>query len=87
MSLGSLNPDLYKDIDNDEDGLDIPVDHLGSVWFAVDYERDTERLTITLIKARNLRNRSPFGGISCDPFVRSVTSSFTSTRCSWSIIR
>ena len=43
---------------------------LGSVRFGVAYERETERLTVTLVRARNLPSRNPGTGNACDPFVR-----------------
>ena len=45
---------------------------LGSVRFGVSYERETERLTVTLVRARNLPSRNPGTANACDPFVRCV---------------
>lgn len=70
-ALGSIDPSLYKICDEDDD-YEVPEDHIGRVWFAVEYERESEKLLVTLIKAKNLPNRS-FGNVnSCDPFVRWV---------------
>lgn len=68
-ALGSIDPSLYR-ISDEDDNYEIPPEHLGRIWFAVEYERETEKLLVTLIKARNLPNRA-FGGTGgCDPFVR-----------------
>jgi hypothetical protein len=68
-ALGSIDPSLYRISDEDDD-YEIPPDHLGRVWFAVEYERETEKLLVTLIKAKNLPTRA-FGLVNgCDPFVR-----------------
>ncbi|XP_045213417.1 synaptotagmin-15-like isoform X3 [Mercenaria mercenaria] len=68
-ALGSIDPSLYR-ISDEDDEYEIPPDHLGRVWFAVEYERETEKLLVTLIKAKNLPNRT-FGAVNgCDPFVR-----------------
>ena len=83
--LGGIDPTLYKtaagsgaddddDIDDLHEGLD-QVDAgrgLGSVRFGVSYERETERLTVTLVRARNLPSRNPGTANACDPFVRSA---------------
>lgn len=83
--MGGIDPTLYKtagscgaadegDADDDEVGLDVLEGGrcLGSVRFAVSYERETERLTVTLVRARNLPSRNPGTGNACDPFVRFV---------------
>jgi hypothetical protein len=71
-ALGSIDPSLYKIADEDDD-YEIPMDHLGRVWFAVEYERETEKLLVTLIKAKNLPSRQMGSDNACDPFVRYVT--------------
>ncbi|CAC5402146.1 SYT15 [Mytilus coruscus] len=68
-ALGSIDPSLYKIVDED-DTYEIPVDHIGRLWFAVEYERETEKLLVTLIKAKNLPTRQYGNNSSCDPFVR-----------------
>ena len=70
-SLGSIDPALYKVSDEDDD-YDFGPQHIGRIWFAVEYERETEKLLVTVIKARNLPNRSLGNANGCDPFVRSV---------------
>ncbi|PVD39244.1 hypothetical protein C0Q70_01872 [Pomacea canaliculata] len=45
-ALGSIDPSLYKISDEDDD-YDIPRDHLGRIWFAVEYELETEKLLVT----------------------------------------
>lgn len=68
-ALGSIDPSLYR-ISDEDDEYEIPPNHLGRIWFAVEYERETEKLLVTLIKAKNLPNRA-FGATNgCDPFVR-----------------
>jgi len=68
-ALGSIDPSLYR-ISDEDDQYDIPPEHLGRVWFAVEYERETEKLLVTLIKSRNLPNRMFGASNGCDPFVR-----------------
>ena len=68
-SLGSIDPSLYKMNDADDD-YDIPEHHIGRVWFAVEYERESEKLMVTLMKAKNLPSRSLTAANSCDPFCR-----------------
>lgn len=68
-ALGSIDPSLYKVVDED-DHYDIPPDHIGRVWFATEYDRETEKLLVTLIKARNLSSRTQGLDNACDPFVR-----------------
>ncbi|XP_052782510.1 synaptotagmin-15-like isoform X2 [Mya arenaria] len=68
-ALGSIDPSLYRIADEDDD-YDIPQDHLGRAWFAVQYERETEKLLVTLIKAKNLPSKACAASNGCDPFVR-----------------
>ena len=68
-ALGSIDPSLYKIVDEDDD-YEIPMDHIGRVWFAVEYERETEKLLVTLMKAKNLPTRQYGNNSSCDPFIR-----------------
>jgi len=82
--LGGIDPTLYKTAasaaadDNEFDDDDVGLDQveggrgLGSVRFGVAYERDTERLNVTLVRARNLPSRNPGTANACDPFVRSI---------------
>ena len=73
-ALGSIDPSLYR-ISDEDDNYEIPPEHLGRIWFAVEYERETEKLLVTLIKARNLPNRAFGGANGCDPFVRYISTS------------
>ncbi|KAL8577899.1 hypothetical protein ACOMHN_011895 [Nucella lapillus] len=68
-ALGSIDPSLYKIADEDDD-YEIPRNHLGRVWFAIEYERETEKLLVTLIKAKNLPSRQLGSDNGCDPYVR-----------------
>ena len=68
-ALGSIDPSLYKMNDEDND-YDFGDDHLGRCWFAVEYERESEKLLLTLMKARNLPSRAMGSTNACDPFVR-----------------
>ena len=52
--LGRLDPNLYLSETN-EDLYDVPMDHLGRVWFTISYDEAAEQLRITIHKARNLR--------------------------------
>lgn len=67
--LGAIDPSLYKIVDEDED-YDMSEDHIGRLWFTVEYERETEKLLVTLIKAKNLPSRTMSSSNGCDPFVR-----------------
>ncbi|XP_039273567.2 synaptotagmin-15-like isoform X1 [Styela clava] len=69
LSLGAINKDLYlvdqyENQDNNEgtDGFfssssraNFPPDHVGRVWFALTYEESSEKLVLSLLKARNLK--------------------------------
>ncbi|XP_073430953.1 synaptotagmin-15 isoform X1 [Dendrobates tinctorius] len=63
--LGSINPALYKYPEDNEE-TDFPEGNIGRIWFAVEYEYETERLVVSLIKVRNLQ----FSSDSCNPFVK-----------------
>ncbi|KAM9326819.1 synaptotagmin-15 [Gastrophryne carolinensis] len=63
--LGSINPALYKYPDDNEE-KDFPEGNIGRIWFAVEYEHESERLVVSLIKVRNLY----FSSDSCNPFVK-----------------
>ncbi|XP_071829871.1 synaptotagmin-15-like isoform X2 [Apostichopus japonicus] len=67
--LGGLNPELYK-IQDEEEESDFPDEHIGRIWFAVEYELESERLVVSLIKARNLPSRTMGVGNQCDPLVK-----------------
>ncbi|KAJ8023079.1 Synaptotagmin-15 [Holothuria leucospilota] len=67
--LGGLNPELYK-IQDEEEESDFPDDHIGRIWFAVEYELESERLVVSLIKARNLPSRTLGVANQCDPLVK-----------------
>ena len=47
-----------------------PAGHLGRVWFTLEYENETEKLLVTLVRARHLPCRSRAHANSCDPFAR-----------------
>ena len=56
--LGNIDPRLYKlASDSDDDDYDVPDNHIGRVWFGVRYEAQSEKLQVTLIKAKNLATR------------------------------
>ncbi|CAG7817180.1 unnamed protein product [Allacma fusca] len=57
--MGGLNPELYKSRpeNEEEEGVEYPENHYGRVWYALEYETTSERLLLTLIKARNLEDR------------------------------
>ncbi|KAM4636698.1 synaptotagmin-15-like [Discoglossus pictus] len=63
--VGSINPALYKYPEDNEES-DFPEGNIGRVWFAVEYEQESERLVVSLIKVRNLHYSSE----SCCPFVK-----------------
>ncbi|XP_018081016.1 synaptotagmin-15 isoform X2 [Xenopus laevis] len=63
--VGSINPALYKFPEVNEE-TDFPEGNIGRIWFAVEYELETERLVVSLMKVRNLQ----FGSDSCNPFLK-----------------
>jgi len=70
--LGGLNPELYKtncDLE-DDDSVDSPDFHNGRVWYALEYDTASERLIVTLVKARNLSERDNNDCDSANTFVR-----------------
>ncbi|XP_055924590.1 synaptotagmin-15-like [Argiope bruennichi] len=69
--LGGLNPDLYKAAPEEEIEEDnFPEGHRGRLWFNLEYDVNTERLIVHVIKAKNLPSRV-YGAVNCcDPFVR-----------------
>ncbi|XP_035671158.1 synaptotagmin-15-like isoform X2 [Branchiostoma floridae] len=69
FSLGAIDPDLYKATQDDSE-TNFPEDHLGRVWFALEYQREAERLLVSLIKIKNLPSRTPGSSNACDPFVK-----------------
>ena len=68
-ALGTIAPSLYKMVDED-DNIVYPDDNIGRIWFAVEYERESEKLLVNLIKAKNLPSRVLGNVNGCDPFVR-----------------
>ncbi|XP_043912440.1 synaptotagmin-15-like isoform X2 [Protopterus annectens] len=63
-AFGKINPDLYSE---EADEMDYPDNNIGRLWFVVEYESETERLLVSLIKARNLQLSSCE---TCNPFVK-----------------
>ncbi|WAQ96372.1 SYT15-like protein, partial [Mya arenaria] len=63
-ALGSIDPILYRIADEDDD-YDIPQDHLGRAWFAVQYEKETEKLLVIFIKAKNLPSKACAASNGC----------------------
>uniref|UniRef100_A0A6P7FFI4 Synaptotagmin-15-like n=1 Tax=Diabrotica virgifera virgifera TaxID=50390 RepID=A0A6P7FFI4_DIAVI len=67
--LGVIEPALYKStLDLDE--IQWPEGHIGRLWFSLRYEPSTEKLLVSLLKAKNLPSRTIGTVNSCDPFVR-----------------
>lgn len=75
-SLGSIDPSLYRTADDyDVDGdTDLPEGHIGRVRFGVQYNREDEKLKVSLVSARNLPSRLAGTPNACDPFVRFIYS-------------
>lgn len=75
FSLGSIDPSLYRrttgDYDDDDDDDETDEGSLGRIRFTVQYNRDSEKLMVTIIAARNLQSRISGTANACDPFVRS----------------
>ncbi|GLV35098.1 Synaptotagmin 7 [Carabus blaptoides fortunei] len=67
--LGVIEPALYKST-LELDDFQWPEGHLGRIWFSLRYEPSTEKLLVSLLKAKNLPSRTVGTVNSCDPFVR-----------------
>ena len=69
VSSREPSPASALEDDNDDADEDYPLDHLGRIWFNLEYDKSAESLAVTLVKARNL---SPRGKATktCDPFVK-----------------
>ncbi|XP_065494986.1 synaptotagmin-15-like isoform X2 [Caloenas nicobarica] len=63
--VGTVNPDLYK-FPEDKSEVDFPEGNIGRLWFSIEYEQESERLLISLIKVRNLQPPAD----CCSPFVK-----------------
>ncbi|XP_021915495.1 synaptotagmin-15-like isoform X2 [Zootermopsis nevadensis] len=68
--LGAIDPALYRGTLDLEEDLQFPDGHLGRIWFSLRYEPATEKLLVSLLKAKNLPSRTVGTVNSCDPFVR-----------------
>ncbi|XP_069705764.1 synaptotagmin-15-like isoform X2 [Periplaneta americana] len=68
--LGAIDPALYRGALDLEEELQFPEGHLGRIWFSLRYEPATEKLLVSLLKAKNLPSRTVGTVNSCDPFVR-----------------
>lgn len=63
--VGTINPDLYK-VPEDKSETDFPDGNIGRLWFSIEYEQESERLLVSLIKVRKLQPPAD----SCSPFVK-----------------
>uniref|UniRef100_A0A6J0TZP3 Synaptotagmin-15 n=1 Tax=Pogona vitticeps TaxID=103695 RepID=A0A6J0TZP3_9SAUR len=63
--IGAINPDLYR-FPEDKSETEFPEGNIGRLWFSVQYEQESERLLVSLIKARKLQPPSS----SCNPLVK-----------------
>ncbi|XP_028584286.2 synaptotagmin-15 isoform X2 [Podarcis muralis] len=63
--VGAINPELYR-FPEDKSETDFPEGNIGRLWFSVEYEQESERLLVSLIKARKLQSPSS----SCNPLVK-----------------
>ncbi|XP_067002894.2 synaptotagmin-15-like [Anabrus simplex] len=68
--LGVIDPALYRGALDLEEDLQFPEGHLGRLWFSLRYEPATEKLLVSILKAKNLPSRTVGTVNSCDPFVR-----------------
>lgn len=69
--LGIIDPAMYRSCSMDlEEELQFPEGHLGRLWFSVRYEAATEKLLVSILKAKNLPSRTVGTVNTCDPFVR-----------------
>ncbi|XP_015488077.1 synaptotagmin-15 isoform X1 [Parus major] len=63
--VGTINPDLYK-FPEDKSETDFPDGNIGRLWFSIEYEQESERLLVSLIKVRKLQPPAD----SCSSFVK-----------------
>ncbi|XP_008939913.1 PREDICTED: synaptotagmin-15-like, partial [Merops nubicus] len=63
--VGTINPELYK-FPEDKSETDFPEGSIGRLWFSIEYEQESERLLVSLIKVRKLQPPAD----SCSPFVK-----------------
>ncbi|XP_067996111.1 synaptotagmin-15 isoform X1 [Melanerpes formicivorus] len=63
--VGTVNPELYK-FPEDKSETDFPEGNIGRLWFSIEYEHESERLLVSLIKVRKLQPPAD----SCCPFVK-----------------
>ncbi|XP_009999451.1 PREDICTED: synaptotagmin-15 [Chaetura pelagica] len=63
--VGTINPELYK-FPEDRSEMDFPEGNIGRLWFSIEYEQESERLLVSLIKVRKLQPPAD----SCSPFVK-----------------
>ena len=63
--MGSINPELYKSPE-DASEMCFPDGCLGRLWFSVEYQQESERLLVGLIKAQRLQVPSE----TCSTFVK-----------------
>ncbi|EEB17953.1 synaptotagmin-15, putative [Pediculus humanus corporis] len=69
--LGVVDPALYGNCTiNLEEDVQFPDDHIGRLWFSVRYENATEKLLVSILKAKNLPSRTVGTVNGCDPFIR-----------------
>ena len=66
--IGKVNPDLYQnDHDDDWESMGATSQHMGRLWFSVEFNADTEDLHVIVIKAFSKYNRSDMGESSRAP--------------------
>ena len=69
-SVSSREPSPASALEeNDDEEEPYPLDHLGRIWFNLEYDSSAESLAVTLVKARNLSPRGK-AAKTCDPFVK-----------------
>ncbi|NXY89481.1 SYT15 protein, partial [Alcedo cyanopectus] len=64
-AVGTINPELY-DFPEEESERDFPEGSIGRLWFSLEYNQETEKLQVSLIKARKLQPPAD----SCSPLVK-----------------
>ena len=70
ISASSREPSPAAEEHDKSDEEEIyPIDHLGRIWFNLEYDGGAESLAVTLVKARNLSSGDK-AVKSCDPFVK-----------------
>lgn len=68
-SVSSREPSPAPEEQDSDEGEMYPIDHIGRIWFNLEYDGSAESLAVSLVKARNL-SCGDKAVKTCDPFVK-----------------